>query len=62
MPLAWDRRGRCVVAVGELTPKELERVRRALFWQGFGVLGSDCFVHPNADLTETFDALITDGR
>lgn len=59
--LAWDRRWRLIFTVGEFAPKERERVRRALFWQGFGVLGSDCFVHPNADLTDTFDALMTDG-
>ncbi|MEO7954258.1 MAG: phenylacetic acid degradation operon negative regulatory protein PaaX [Polaromonas sp.] len=59
--LDWDRRWRLIFTVGELAPKERERVRRALFWQGFGVLGSDCFVHPNADLTDTFDALMTDG-
>ena len=59
--LPWDRRWRLIFTVGELAPKERERMRRALFWQGFGVLGSDCFVHPNADLTDTFDALMTDG-
>ena len=59
--LAWDRRWRLIFTVGELAPKDRKRVRRALFWQGFGVLGSDCFVHPNADLTDTFDALMTDG-
>lgn len=59
--LAWDRRWRLIFTVSELLPKERERVRRALFWQGFGVLGADCFVHPNANLTDTFDALMTDG-
>jgi phenylacetic acid degradation operon negative regulatory protein len=60
-PLAWDRRWRLILVVGELAPKERERVRRALFWQGFGVLGADCFVHPNADLGGALDALIADG-
>ena len=57
----WDRRWRLILAVGELEPKERERVRQALFWQGFGVLGSDCFVHPSADLTAAFDALVAEG-
>jgi len=57
----WDRRWRLIFTVGELAPKERERLRRALFWQGFGALGADCFVHPSADLTLAFDALITDG-
>ncbi len=59
--LAWDRRWRLIFTVGKLLPKERERLRHALFWQGFGVLGADCFVHPNANLTDTFDALMTDG-
>lgn len=57
----WDRRWRLILAVGELEPKERERIRQALFWQGFGVLGSDCFVHPSADLTAAFDALVAEG-
>lgn len=57
----WDRRWRLILTVGELDPAQRERLRSALFWQGFGVLGSDCFVHPSADLTTAFDALMTDG-
>ncbi len=57
----WDRRWRLIVTVGELTPKEREGLRRALFWQGFGVVGGDCFVHPGADLSAAFDALRTEG-
>lgn len=57
----WDRRWRLVLTVGELDVKQRERLRRALFWQGFGAVGSDCFVHPSADLTTAFDALMTDG-
>jgi phenylacetic acid degradation operon negative regulatory protein len=33
----------------------------ALFWQGFGTLGGDCFVHPSADLSAAFDALLAEG-
>lgn len=57
----WDRRWRLILTVGELEPKQRERLRRAFFWQGFGVVGPDCFVHPSTDLTTAFDALITDG-
>ena len=57
----WDRRWRLILTVGQLEPKQRERLRRALFWQGFGVVGSDCFVHPSTDLTSAFDALRTDG-
>ena len=57
----WDRRWRLVLVVGELDTKTRERVRQALFWQGFGALGADCFVHPGADLSGVFDALIAEG-
>ena len=57
----WDRRWRLIVTVGELSSKDRERLRRALFWQGFGALGGDCFVHPGADLSNAFDALIAEG-
>ncbi len=58
---AWDRRWRLIVAVGELAAKDRERLRRALFWQGFGTLSGDCFVHPSADLITAFDALAGEG-
>ncbi|MBL8453456.1 MAG: phenylacetic acid degradation operon negative regulatory protein PaaX [Zoogloea sp.] len=57
----WDRRWRLIVTVGDLAPKQREALRRALFWQGFGVIGGDCFVHPSADLSAAFDALIAEG-
>ena len=57
----WDRRWRLIITVGELPPKRREALRRALFWQGFGILGGDCFVHPGADLSAAFDALIAEG-
>ncbi|MEI7432070.1 MAG: phenylacetic acid degradation operon negative regulatory protein PaaX, partial [Betaproteobacteria bacterium] len=57
----WDRRWRLILTVGEIDAKQRERLRRALFWQGFGLLGSDCFVHPSADLSSAFDALMADG-
>ncbi len=57
----WDRRWRLIVVVGELAAKDRERLRRALFWQGFGTLNADCFVHPSADLISAFDALVGEG-
>lgn len=57
----WDRRWRLIVAVGDFPARERERLRRALFWQGFGNLSGDCFVHPSADLITAFDALAGDG-
>ena len=57
----WDRRWRLVLAVGPLAAKERDALRRALFWRGFGALGAECFVHPGADLTAAFDALVADG-
>ncbi len=57
----WDRRWRLVMAVGDMTAKDRERVRKALIWQGFGVLSTQCFVHPSADLTGAFDTLMRDG-
>jgi len=57
----WDRRWRLILTVGELDTKEREQLRSALFWQGFGLLGNDCFVHPSADLTQAFDALVAEG-
>lgn len=57
----WDHRWRLILVVGELEAKLREQVRTALFWQGFGVLGSDCFVHPGAELATVMDALIAEG-
>lgn len=57
----WDRRWRLILCIGELNAKEREHLRSAMFWQGFGQLGNDCFVHPGADLGMAFDALAADG-
>ncbi|MEN9904541.1 MAG: hypothetical protein RLZZ555_1106 [Pseudomonadota bacterium] len=57
----WDRRWRLVMVVGELQSRERERLRRALYWQGFGQLNPACFVHPGADLEAAFDALESGG-
>lgn len=57
----WDRRWRLILVVGELNARAREQLRRALFWQGFGLLGNDCYIHPSADLDTAFDALVADG-
>lgn len=57
----WDRRWRLILVVGQVEPKLREQLRQALFWQGFGLLGQDCFVHPSADLSAAFDALLAEG-
>lgn len=57
----WDRRWRLIFFVGEIEPRQRERIRRALFWQGFGALGNDCCVHPSADLLAALDALVAEG-
>lgn len=57
----WDRRWRLVLVVGDLDGKDRERIRRSLFWQGFGMLSADCFVHPSTDLAAAFDALMAEG-
>ena len=57
----WDRRWRLMLVVGDLDAKLREHVRRALFWQGFGALGADCFVHPSAELPSVLDALVAEG-
>lgn len=57
----WDRRWRLILVVGDIEPKDREQLRRALFWQGFGALGNQCFVHPGADLAAALDTLAADG-
>lgn len=57
----WDNRWRLVMLVSELVAKDRERLRRAFYWQGFGEINTNCFIHPSADLTTAFDALRVDG-
>jgi phenylacetic acid degradation operon negative regulatory protein len=57
----WDRRWRLILVVGELDAKERDSLRRALFWQGFGVLDAATFIHPSAELGSAFDALVAEG-
>lgn len=57
----WDRRWRLVQLLGDLDNRTRDRLRQALFWQGFGELGAGSWVHPSADLPQVFDALVTEG-
>lgn len=57
----WDLRWRLIMVMGELSARERERLRRALYWQGFGEFSPTCFVHPGADLGSAFAALGADG-
>jgi phenylacetic acid degradation operon negative regulatory protein len=58
---AWDQRWRFVFQVKELDLPTRDAVRRFLFWQGFGSLGANCFVHPTTDLDRVFQALSAEG-
>lgn len=57
----WDRRWRLILTVGEMDARERDRVRKALFWRGFGMISPGCYVHPSADLSAAFDALLAEG-
>jgi len=58
---SWDLRWRLLLLTGTLPPRERERLRRSLFWQGYGELPGGTFVHPSADVAATFEALQADG-
>ena len=58
---AWDQRWRLIFLVNELDLQTREALRRSLFWQGFGSLGPNCFVHPTTDLDRVFQALSAEG-
>lgn len=60
-PPDWDRRWQLILVVGGLDAVERQSLRRALFWEGFGFLGPDCFVHPTRDLSSVFDVLAAEG-
>lgn len=57
----WDHQWRLVMLVAELPPRDRERLRRAFYWQGFGQINANSFIHPSADLANAFDALAVDG-
>ena len=57
----WDKRWRMMLVVGELNTRQKEQLRRTLFWKGFGLIGSNCFIHPGVQLGEVIDALSAEG-
>lgn len=57
----WDRRWRLIMVIGNLDARQRERLRRALYWQGFGDTGAGCFIHPSAELSSAMDGLVADG-
>ncbi len=56
---SWDHRWRLLQVVEPLTAAEREALRAELYWQGFGVVGHTCFVHPTASLQEAIAILST---
>jgi len=57
----WDLHWRLLLATGTWSARERDRLRRSLFWQGYGELSGSVFIHPSADLAATLDALHADG-
>ncbi|XDZ52579.1 phenylacetic acid degradation operon negative regulatory protein PaaX [Neisseriaceae bacterium CLB008] len=57
----WDQQWRLIMVVGTLSTKEREYLKKTLFWQGFGKIGSDAFIHPSAELNTALDSLVADG-
>lgn len=53
----WDRRWRLILIAGELDTKLRDALRRTLAWQGFGLVGGNCFIHPGANLADVLDLL-----
>ena len=55
--VAWDKQWRCIIVTGQHRPTTLEPLRRALYWQGFGQINHQCFIHPSADLSSVINNL-----
>jgi phenylacetic acid degradation operon negative regulatory protein len=60
-PVSWDKQWRVILATGEHSTKEREQLRHALYWQGFGQLNSQSFIHPSADLSSVLKNLQSEG-
>lgn len=58
---SWDQRWRIILTIGEWQTKQREQLRRALTWQGFGVLGNTGFIHPSIKLNTALNLLANDG-
>jgi phenylacetic acid degradation operon negative regulatory protein len=57
----WDGQWRLLMLSSEVTPKDKERLKKALRWQGFGTWQNQAFVHPSADLNQAFEGLQREG-
>ncbi|MDW8336702.1 MAG: phenylacetic acid degradation operon negative regulatory protein PaaX [Tepidimonas sp.] len=58
---SWDLHWRLLVVTEALPTRVRERLRRSLFWQGYGELPGGVYVHPSAELEATLEALGADG-
>lgn len=58
---SWDLHWRLLVVTEPLPARVRERLRRSLFWQGYGELPGGVYVHPSAGLDATLEALGADG-
>lgn len=58
---SWDLHWRMLLVTEALPARVRERLRRSLFWQGYGELPGGVFVHPSADMDATLEALAADG-
>ncbi len=58
---AWDGQWRIMMTTADMPTKMRMALRKALYWQGFGQLNTQAFVHPSADLNQVVDTLQTEG-
>ncbi|TSE25892.1 Transcriptional repressor PaaX [Tepidimonas sediminis] len=58
---SWDLHWRLLVVTEALPARVRERLRRSLFWQGWGELPGGLYVHPSAEPGATLEALGADG-
>ena len=60
-PTSWDKQWRSIIVTGHHSHTALEPLRRALYWQGFGQINQQCFIHPSADLSSVMNNLRAEG-
>jgi phenylacetic acid degradation operon negative regulatory protein len=58
---SWDKRWRLVMVTAELTPSVRDKLKNVFYWQGFGQMNANCFIHPSADLKASLDAISVRG-
>lgn len=56
----WDQQWRLILTAGDLSAKDKTYLKKILFWQGFGKLGADIFIHPSTNLHTALDGLSSD--